>query len=591
MQPAALVAAVALGATAGWLLRPGAGAKLPDYELALAIPAGFSLALDNFPGVTVSANGRRQVVTLVDDQGRSQLLLRDLDRAEARILPGTAGATSPVLSPAGDAVAFVLDGGLQRMSLAGGPPMHLAPSTSEFRGAAWSADGFIYFSAGTSLPLARVPENGGPIEPVTELDAARRERTHRWPDALPDGSAVLFTSDTSDSSEFYDDARIEAVRPATGERKVVLERSSSARFLAPDHLLFARAGTLFAVRFDAVKLTTSGTPVPLVQRVSTEVSSGAVRFATAASGAAIWIPGELGAQQRRIVWVGRDGAMTPLGLPADRYIQFAISPDERYLAATIDGGANQDLWSFDLARGTKSRLTFAGSPTDFVWTPDGRRLAYGTSSTESGLDLFWKPADGSGEAELLAHVEGEEFPVSFSPDGRALLFETHPPGRDDSNIARLDLAARTVEPVLAAPYGETFGALSPDGRWIAYTSAESPDRNQVIVQRYPELSGKWQVSLESGIEPKWAPEGDAIYYRGDGFLHRVPVDLRNGFVAGTPERIIGGVVRGPLGYTYAVARGGRVLLLRDENTKAPPAQVDLALDLASRARRLTAPKR
>jgi len=589
--PVALGAAAAIGFAAAWLLRGGGAARPPDLELALAIPAGYTIALDNHPGVTLSADGRRQVVTLLDDQGRTHLLVRDLARAEARILPGTENATAPVLAPDGEAVAFLLESGLQRMSLAGGPPMLLATTASEFRGATWSPDGYLYISSGTSAPLVRVPENGGPIQPVTELDPARRERTHRWPEALPDGSAVLFTSDTVESSEYYDDARIEAVRPATGERTVVLEGSSQARFLAPDHLLFARAGTIFAVRFDARQLKTAGTPVPLLQSVSTEVSSGAVRFATASSGAALWIPGELGKLRRQFVWVEPGGAATPVDLPVDRYLQLALAPDERRLVASIDAGASQDLWAVDLEQKRKSRLTFAGSPTDFVWSPDGSRVAYGVSTAESGLDMFWKLADGSAEAELLQHIDGEEFPSSFTPDGRALLFETQPPGRNSSDVARLDLASGRVEPVLSEPYAETFPVVSPDGRWLAYTSAESMDRTQIIVRRYPELTGKWQISLDGGIEPKWAPEGDALYFRAAGFLHRVSIDTRSGFVAGVPERVADGIARGPLGYTYAVARGGRVLVARDLDQVATPQQVNLALDLASRARRLTTPRR
>ena len=202
------------------------------------------------------------MTTVFDEEGKSYLLLRDLGSASARILPETEGTNSPALSPDGEAVAYVLDGVLRRVSLAGGPSIALADLSPDYRGATWSRDGFLYFSPATSTAISRVPEGGGPVEAVTELDAGRAERTHRWPSASPDGSFVLFTSDTTATTEFYDDARIEAVRPATGERTVVLEGASHATFLAPDHLVFARGGALFVAGFDPRRLAVVGSPVP-----------------------------------------------------------------------------------------------------------------------------------------------------------------------------------------------------------------------------------------------------------------------------------------------------------------------------------------
>lgn len=428
---------------------------------------------------------------------------------------------------------------------------------------------------------------------MTTLDAARQERTHRWPAALPDGSAVLFTCDTAESSEYYDDARIEAVRPATGERKVVLEGSSQARFLPPDQLLFARGGTLFAVRFDPATLATSGSPVPLVQGVSTEVASGAVRFATSAVGSAIWVPGAPASSVRRLEWIAPDGTTEPAGLPDDRYTQIRLSPDGRRLAATIDSTTAADLWAIDLERGSRIRLTFSGSPTDFLWTPDGRRIVYSGASDASGLDIYWKPADGSGEAEQLLSLAGDDYPSEITSDGRTLVFEKQVPGRNDADLWRLDIATGQATPMLAHPWGESFASFSPDGRFLAYASSESGSRSQILVVRYPELTGKWQVSSRGGSEPHWSPDGDAIYYRSDGTLYRAAVDTRGGVVATSPPQALaeGIMVRGTIANSFTVARGGRALVARGLQQEDTPRQVNFTLDLAGRARRATAPKR
>ncbi|MGE0641016.1 MAG: protein kinase [Thermoanaerobaculia bacterium] len=590
--PALLATVAVAGVAAGWLLRPEREGPATDLELALAIPSGYTVALNNYPGISISADGRRQVVAVADENQTTRLLVRDLDRAESRILPGTEGAIAPALSPDGEAVAFFQGGTLMRMSLQGGPPLVLVQAGADFRGATWSSDGYFYFSPGSGTALSRVPETGGTVEPVTELDSDRKERTHRWPAALPDGSAVLFTCDTVASTEFYDDARIEAVRPATGERKVVLEGTSQASFLAPDHLLFARGGSLLVIRFDPRTLETSGPPSPIVQRVSTEVSSGAVRFAVAASGAVAWIPGTPGSQLRELLWIDGAGKSSSSGLPPDRYNQILLSPDGRRLAAAIDGSSNADLWIFDLGRDRKMRFTFGGSATDMVWSPDGSRLAYSTTAAGSGMEMYWKLSDGSGESERIVHLDGEEFAGSFTPDGRALLFEHDAIGRADSDIERLDLATGKVEPLLNQPHEELLPAISPDGRWLAYASIETGTvAPQIVVTRYPELSGKWQVSLDGGMEPRWSPEGDALYFRSNGTLLRVPVETAGGFATGKAVALSDGMPRGTMANTFTVARGGRVLVVRDLNPEERPREVHFALDLASRARRLTEPKR
>jgi len=239
-------AALALGFAAGRVGRmPPPAAAAEEVVVAQALPEGVHVAQTDLLELAISPDGRRQAVAVEIEPGKTQILLRDLSEPEPRLLPGTEGAHTPFFSPDGEDVGYFDETDLRRVSIRGGPSLRIGNGAAGIfanRGAAWSRDGYIYFPKSTAAPLSRISENGGEAEAVTELDGARDERTHRWPTALPDGSAVLFSCDTSATTEYYDDARIEAVRPATGERKVLIEGSSMARFLPPDRLVFARGG-------------------------------------------------------------------------------------------------------------------------------------------------------------------------------------------------------------------------------------------------------------------------------------------------------------------------------------------------------------
>jgi Tol biopolymer transport system component len=164
----------------------------------------------------------------VDEKVRSRLLLRSVDAFEPHLVPDTERATGPFFSPDGVWIAFFRDGALFKIPVAGGPPVRLAAAPGQPRGGTWGRDGYLYVVPDTISGISRVSQDGGTYEPVTKLDTTRSERTHRWPMVLPDGNALLFTSDDEGSTEYYDDARITAVQLATGERKTLIEGSSMA---------------------------------------------------------------------------------------------------------------------------------------------------------------------------------------------------------------------------------------------------------------------------------------------------------------------------------------------------------------------------
>jgi serine/threonine-protein kinase len=604
---AAGAAALAVGLLAGRALLAPRAEPAPPLRVELAFPTGQMLhEADGHPAVALSADGRRIALAVAadDDLARSGIVWRDFGRLEWQRLEGSEKARAPFFSPDGEWLGFFTDTDLVKVPLGGGRPIRLAGADFRSRGAVWGRDGFIYFTQGTNHPIERIADSGGAIEAVTRLDADREERTHRWPELTPDGSTLLFTSDTAASPTFYDDARIEAVRLATGERHVVVDKASMARMLADDLLVYANAGNLFAIAVDPKTLVPVGRPLALEQEVATNAGSGSVNFATSRTSAAVWIGGDQRSAVGAPRWFARDGSTTESELQVSvDVLQLALSPDGRRAAmrgGDIRAGVGQDLWVGDLERGTVSRLTFDENADLPVWSPDGTRIAYqrslraeGGADPAGGSEIAWKPADGSGEtAVLVSGAGGARAPHAFSPDGRQLVF-----GRwSDKNL--LDLWIVDVDPpgeprpLVATPQEEFAATISPDGRWIAY-SASGSGNFEVFVQPFPAGTGKWQISAASGLEPRWSADGRELFFRdASGRLYRVAIDGRGEqFQFSTPELLFEGLLGGRSPRSYGVSPDGRRFLsLRlFEGARASEA-VNYSDEWISRARQLLSPR-
>jgi Protein kinase domain/WD40-like Beta Propeller Repeat len=574
---AALALGALLGGAAAYLARRPAS-PAPAERWLLALPEGLALNAVSQPALALSRDGRLQVAGVVSESGAAQLLLRDSLELEPRLLPDTEGATSPFFSPDGAWVGFFRRGGLYKLPLAGGPPVRLAEATAQDRGATWGTDGFVYFAPDTVVGLSRVPEGGGAVEVVTRLDASRDERTHRWPQALDDGT-VLFTCDTAVSTEYYDDARIETVRPATGERKVLIENASMARH-AGGPLVFARGGSLFAVAFDSRRLTVNGSPAKVLDGVATDVSSGAVQFALAPSGALLWAAGR-SQGHFDLVWVDRKGTETKSGIPPGAYNELALSPDATRIALVGGEGGGADLWVADIERGVLSRLTTGESIQRPVFSPDGSRVAYGTRPQDAHgnhWQVAWKPADGSRPAEILVDGVRNRVPTSFTPDGRHLVYDAFQAAGLGRDVFLLPLAGpREPRLLVSGPFAIFGASVSPDGRWLAYASDES-GLLVVYVRPFPEGEGRYQVSPGFGTEPRWSRDGRELFYRSGNVLYAVTIEPGPKFKAGRPERLFDRVATGALVSTYGLAPDGtRFFTFREPEGQG--GSRSLALDL------------
>ena len=583
---AAAVGAAALLAT-GWLLwtsavkwssrrsaepaaPPGApAAGRPRPRLLLGLPPSIH-ASDLDSGQTtlaLSPDGAR-LVFAAGPSGSRRLYHRPLDELDARPIPGTEGGDNPFFSPDGQWLGFHLEDRLMKVRIDGGEPLVLAEIPG-LRGASWGADDTIVYAPSAWSGLSRIAATGGPPRVITTPDPARGEISHRWPQLLPDGKTVLFSIMTASGRE--DERRIAVVAVDGGAPREVLRGGTAPRLLPSGHLLYARGSTLHAAPFDPVAATLRGPAVAVLDGVLVlSKSSGAAYFDVARDGTLVYVPADPRQANRALVWADRRGRLQPLPVADRPYAEPALSPDGRRLAVTIQG-ATDDIWTYDLDRATWTRLTFEGDNGCPVWSPDGKRLAF-TSTRRGPRNIYWMPADGSGPAEQLTRSHNWQNIVFYGADGRSLFFtEQEAVTSSDVWVLPLD-GERRPRPLLATSAIELFPALSPDGRWLAYTSTESR-RDEVYVRPHPGPGRKWAISRDGGSQPSWAADGRELYYRSGDRMMVVPVRSRPTFAPGAPRVLftvpfdLGGVV----GNYSASPDGQRFLMVgRADRQAAPP---------------------
>jgi serine/threonine-protein kinase len=582
-----LLAAVA--AFAFWRASSGPAVEGELLTLFAPIPSDLQRPIIQEGVMALSPDGKTLALVLTRDT-IPMLYVRKIDRDELVEMPGTENALTPFFSPDGAWIGFFADNTLKKVPTDGGTPMTLCASEGSNRGATWGADDVITFSPHYTRPLLRVSAAGGDPTDFTTIDSEKGERTHRWPQAVPNEDLVLFTVGTIDSPEGYDDARIEAIRPSSGERRTVLERASMARYLPTGHLVFGRDGFLFGVAFDIDSLEVRGNPVPVVENVLGARGSGVVHVGFAHNGLLAFIADTPGSQQNRLVWRSRDGATEPLAAPIANYIDSKISPDRKQIVAEVRGATTFDIWTYRLEQETLTRLTFEGRNQGPVWSPDGRRVAFNSVRDNALASVYVKAADGSGPAEMMyspAQLQlpnaGTVFPRGWTSDGRQLIVQYA--DENSQNIGVISEEDGELRVVVNSPATEVLPVLSPNGRWLAYTSDETGEF-QVFVQAFPGPGGKWQVSNTGGVMPRWSPDGTELFYgRPPGSLYAVSVDDSSGsFRSGRPEIVFDDL--SPGGGSYDVFDSNRFLLIERVGDDSAPAGVTVVVNWFEELERL-----
>ena len=527
----AMLLAAAVASLATWNLKPVPPPQ-PVTRTVITLPPGQQLAaLYGGPAIALSPDGTH-LAYVARQGGVQQLYLRAMNGLEAKPMPGTEDATSPFFSPDGQWLGFFATGQLKKVSVSGGPAVTIGDAATPF-GASWSSQGTIAFGLTTNSGLMQLPDSrGGTSQLLTRL--GNGDVSHRWPEFLPGGKAMLFAAATTGLT--FTNAQV-AIQPIGKAAPRNLVPGTQPRFAPSGHLLYAQGGTLMAVPFDSQRLTVVGAGVPVVEGIL-QSTAGAAQYSISATGSLVYVPGGLQSAQLQLVWVNRNGMEQPLAAPARSYTHPRFSPDGRRIAAGILGQESQ-TWVYDLARDTLTRLTFEGTYNPVsAWTPDGKRIAI-ESNKDGPPNIFLQRADGSGGLERLTHSENIQVPVSWSPDGQLLAFFDFNPAASGADIWVLRMSDRKVQPFLRTRFNEAAPRFSPDGHWLAYISDES-GRYEVYVQPYPVPGGKWQISTEGGGEPAWNPNGRELFYRNGDKMMAVEIATQPGFAAGKPRTLFEG---------------------------------------------------
>ena len=574
-----VVGAVGMGAGL-WLLgtsRPLA--ERPVVRLGIPLPPPETVDDGDAPAVAISPDGR-QLAYVAARAGRPQIYSRTVDRLEARPIPGTEGGHMPFFSPDGLWLGFVVDdeGKLKKVPLGGGAPTTLCDA-ADVRGASWGEDGTIVFARDGDSGLDRVSAAGGTPEAFTTLDPRRHESSQRLPEILPGGQAVVFTVKT-DETQPWDDGHIEAVSLRTRERSVLIRGGNNARY-ASGYLIYQRAGALWAVPFDPVRLEVAGPPVLVLEGVSSSAVYGSADFAVSRDGSLVYVPGRVRGTDRRVVRVNRAGKAQPLMESRRQFSTLSLSPDGRRLALTIQA-ANDQIWVYDLERSTLSPQTLRWENNSAIWTPDGRHLTF-SSDREAPSNLFWQPADGSGPAERLTMSAKAPVAQAWSPDGKTLLFKD---GQSTFDIWMLQLDGdRKPRPLFHGPFNETQPRISPNGRWLAYVSDES-GREEVYVVPFPGSGGRWPISTDGGSRPLWARNGRELFYRNGDRTMAVTVTSDATFSATKPRFLFEAKAVSYLWLNWDVTPDGDFLMIEPGESDTPPTQINVVLNWLQEIRRV-----
>jgi eukaryotic-like serine/threonine-protein kinase len=509
----------------------------------------------------ISPDGKR-IVYSSSSAGTRMLFQRMADQLESKPIPGTEEAVQPFFSPDGKWLAFFAHHKLMKVSAAGGQPIALATAAFS-RGGAWRDDDTIVFCPFLYGGIERVSSAGGTPQVVSRIDRAAGERAHRWPRALPGSKAILYSVLGAGT---WDDATVVAQDLDTGERKVILKSGCDARYLPTGHLVYVRGNALYAIAFDLKKLETRGEPVEIVQGIANHMAGGA-EYAFSDDGLLIYLSPGVGTDEGGHLSIldrhGKNMSSTAR-LPPHAVSNPRFSPD----GTKMTGDHQYEVWTFDLVRGTGTRVSPPGARTNTpVWSRDGSRIYYG-SERKGPWQIFSRASDASDQERPLSPVESV-IPFDVSPDGRELSVEIVRK-ETGADVAIMSGDGR-LRDLVQGDADETEGLFSPDGKWIVYTSDES-GRREIYVRSTSGTPGRWQISTDGGSNAKWITPGEILYLK-PGKMMTVSVKTEPAFTAGTPELLFEHNIA-----AYDVARDGRILITEGPDPSKASGQMNVVIN-------------
>jgi len=511
------------------------------------------------PGLALSPDGSLLIVK--DPRQNGLLWAKRTSALEPVSIPGTERATNPAFSPDGDWLLFVADQRLRKLRVATGAIVTIADSAaSGFGGAAWLDDGTIIYITPDLNRLVRISAGGGPGKVV--LDNTRLQGIGLgYPHPLPGARGVLFQGCSSGCVTMS----LRVLDLKTGEQKLLVNEAAEGWYLPSGYLLYTlRNGTALVAPFDLGRLEVTGTAVPVFERVL--VLNGFAQLAWSPSGSVVYAAGQSPNDETTMMRVSRSGI--PVAIDSSwsgRFTSLALSPDGQRLAVGAGSGAGDlNIWIKQLDRGPVTRLSFGGGDRRPVWSPDGRMVAF-IRDTGGTSVVTARYADGSRPDTMLARLDRQVQEVDWSHDGKWLVMRT-----DNGNAGAGDLVGKRLQgdttPVVlvASSFTELHPAVSPDGRWLAYTSNESGN-NEVYVRPFPNTNdGRWQVSTAGGRAPRWSRDGKELFFvdRG-GTMVSAPVASGATFSVGALRSLFSttGFALDDFHQAYDVAPDGRTFII------------------------------
>ena len=548
----------------------------------LPLPSGVSIELDGERAgmPALSPDGRRVAFGAREGAGPMRIWVHELATGTARPLPGTEEGYRPFWSPDGRRIGFFTWSHLSTTPSDGGAVARLAMAR-DARGGTWSPNGTILFAPFAAGPLLSIPEGGGASREVTGSTEKLGNGTHRFPQFLPDGEHFVYLDRPGRLGKGVNPGVLLGRLGSSEPPKRLIDSATNVA-VSGGYILYVRDGALVAQPFDAKRLALSGEPKVLVGDLLFNRRFAYGVFSASEAGVLAFLTGK----QRdlsRLVWRDRSGRrLGELGTPGNLsgYGGLALSRDGRRAAVSRvdDAQGDADIWLYDVDRGTETRLARKGADdSDPLFAPDGSSIYFG-SAAEEGAALVRRDLASGLETTIFASKTTYSMgPMSFSPDGTALICE------ERSRLASADMLLRQADGkgearvLVRTPGNDANGQISPDGRWLLWASDES-GRHEVYVAPFPGGGASVQVSRDGGDQPRWNPAGGELFFKTpDNVLTAVRIETGSGTVSvGTPAPLF------PIveftGWTYDVTPDGARFLVREPLAEGDASPVTLLTD-------------
>ncbi len=549
-----------------------------SYRLTIPVPAATQFGDQAASPPVISPDGRHVVFGVQEPGGKTRLWLRRLDEFTARPLNGTDGAAYAFWSPDSRHVAYFRGGRLRRIEVQTGREQAIGGAGAHYpRGGSWNARGEIVLAPNANSGIHVIDAAGGTARPITHVDPAIPDGSHRWPFFLPDGQRFLFTVWTNDlgAREQVGGVYLGSLSGDEPPRRLTTD-ASSAVFARPSHLLVVRGDNLVAIPFDVGAGAINGEPAVVASGVLRNLATGHATFSASNDLTLVYAGGQAFVPST-FSWYDRSGVRTPVPGEPDAIFTFRIAPDSSRAAIAVPGqGGDGEIWILDLARGVRTRVAESGGAIDYpAWSADGDSLLY--SAPDMGL--YVRLADGSGNSEPVLVDKMDKILYDWSLDERFVAFWPLASGSGTPDIWIYSVDSASSAPCAVGEATYENARFSPDGRWLAYVSDDS-GRREIFVQELRDTGdartgARVQVSTAGGDEPHWRADGLEITYVDpqDGLM-AVALEPRDGKLrVDTPQQLF--TLDGPVEGVDAASDHERFLVATRVEVHSEPLHVIL----------------